>query len=189
MAKVTKNLLVKGASGKLGDQFVYKQRGDDTFITRLPEVDKDAEPTENQVRVRDRFGEASLFAQGANANPELKAEYERNLPSGKTAFNAAFRDYLKAPVVISIDVSKYAGLPGSPIVVKAKDDFRIAEVSISIRTATGELVEVGNAVLNPINRNKWTYTTVEDNPAYAGGSVSATARDIPGNEGRMDITL
>jgi hypothetical protein len=189
MSKVTENLLVKGARGKMGNQFVYKKRGDDTFMARLPKVDKDAEPTENQVKVRDRFSEASFYAQGAIADPETKAEYERNLPSGRTAFNMAFRDYLKAPAVKSIDVSKYAGLAGSPIVVKAKDDFRVAKVIVSIRTATGELVEEGNAILNPINRNKWTYTTVADNPALAGGSVSVTAMDIPGNEGRMDLTL
>ena len=73
--------------------------------------------------------------------------------------------------------------------MSAKDDFTIAEVFVSIRTATGELVEEGNAILNPINRNKWTYTAVTVNPALAGGSVSVTARDIPGNEGKLDITL
>jgi hypothetical protein len=189
MPKITENLLVRGARGKMGNQFVYKKRGDETHMARMPKVNKNAVPTENQEKVRDRFGEASLYAQGAIASPELKAEYEKKLPSGKTAYNAAFRDYLKAPVVKSIDTGKYSGLAGSLIVVTAKDDFRVAEVFVSIRTATGELVEEGNAILNPVNRKKWTYATVRSNPALAGSSVSVTAKDIPGNESRLDITV
>ncbi|WP_052273269.1 hypothetical protein [Flavihumibacter solisilvae] len=189
MSRITENLLVKEARGKMGNQFVYKKRGEDTYIAKLPKVDKDAEPTEGQVRVRERFGEASEYAQGAIADPELRAEYERNLPSGKTAYNAAFRDYLKAPVVKSIDAGKYTGVAGTQIVVKTKDDFRVAEVFVSIHTATGELVEEGYAILNPINRNKWTYTTVASNLALAGSSISVTAKDIPGNEGRMMHSL
>ena len=173
----------------MGKQFVYKKRGDDTFIARMPKVNKDAVPTKDQENVRERFGEAASYAQGAIANPVLKAEYERNLPPGKAAYNVAFRDYMKVPVVKSIDAGKYTGVAGTPIVVKTKDDFRIAEVFVSIRTATGELVEEGYAILNPINRNKWTYTTVASNPALAGSSVSVTAKDIPGNEGKMDLSL
>ncbi len=65
----------------------------------------------------------------------------------------------------------------------------MAGVQVSIRTATGELVEAGEAVLDPINRNRWIYTTRAINPALPGSSVEVTARDIPGNEGKAQIIL
>jgi len=189
MARITQNALVKGARGNVGKQFVYKKRGKNTHIALMPTIDKTAVPTEKQVQVRDKFADASAYATGAMASPELKAEYDRKAPSGKTGHNLAFRDALKAPEVKGIDPGKYAGLPGAFIEIKAKDDFRVASVFVSIRTATGVLVEEGNAILNPIHRNRWGYTTVKENPLLAGSSISATARDIPGNEGKLDITL
>lgn len=189
MSKITSNLLVKEARGNVGKQFVYKKRGDNTFIALMPKVSKQKDPTEQQAQQRDRFGEAIAYAQGAVADPELKAAYERKLAPGKTAYNAACRDYLKAPVVKRIDATKYNGVAGAAIQVVAKDDFRVAEVVVSIRTATGTLVEEGNAILDPINRNKWTYTTVQANPDVTGSTVSVTARDIPGNEARLEVTV
>ena len=32
MSKITENLLVRGARGKMGNQFVYKKRGEDTHL-------------------------------------------------------------------------------------------------------------------------------------------------------------
>lgn len=77
MSNISKNLLVKGAKGKVGDQFVYKTRGKKTFITSLPTINPNTVATEEQVRVRELFGEASLFAKGAITNPELKAAYQQ----------------------------------------------------------------------------------------------------------------
>ena len=99
MAKITENLLVKGARGNLGKQYVYKTRGSRTFIARMPVVNKDAVPTEKQSEVRESFGEASMYAQGAMSSPDLKKQYEKKATDGATAFNIAFRDFLKAPVV------------------------------------------------------------------------------------------
>ncbi|HUP10578.1 MAG TPA: hypothetical protein VM187_00150, partial [Niastella sp.] len=42
--------------------------------------------------------------------------------SGTTAYNIAFADYLKAPVVRSIDTSLYKGTAGTTIVVDARDN-------------------------------------------------------------------
>lgn len=189
MARITQNALVKGARGNVGKQFVYKKRGKNTHIALMPTVDKTLVPTENQVRVRDRFADASAYATGAMASPDLKAEYERKVPAGKTAHNIAFRDALKAPVVKAISAEQYTGQPGSLIEINAKDDFRVASVFVRILTATGELVEEGQATLNPIHRNRWNYTTVKEHPSVAGGSISAIARDIPGNEGRFILTV
>ncbi|HEY1872514.1 MAG TPA: hypothetical protein VGG71_15725, partial [Chitinophagaceae bacterium] len=108
---------------------------------------------------------------------------------GSSAYNIAFRDFLKAPVVKKIDLSSYKGTTGSTIVITAKDDFRVAAVNVHIQTAAGVLVEEGNAILNPINRNQWIYTAVQNNATLAGSVINATAKDLPGNTGSLVITV
>jgi hypothetical protein len=188
MARMDNNLLVKGARGNVGKQYVYKKRGNETHIARMPVVKK-TEPTEGQAKVRDKFASASLYAQGAMSSPDLKKEYQKKATDGKTAFNMAFRDFLKAPVVKAIDTGKYDGTPASTIVVSARDDFRVVEVTVSIRKADGTLVEEGNAMLNPIDRNKWTYAAMQSNPSLPGSIITATALDLPGNKGTLEVTI
>jgi hypothetical protein len=189
MAIVNENLLVRGARGNVGKQFVYRKKGNNTLITRMPVPRKDAVATEKQVASRELFSAAALYAKGAIKSEELKNEYEKKSAPGNSAYNIAFRDFLKAPVVKKIDVSNYKGTPGSTIVINAKDDFRVAEVSVHIQTAAGVLVEEGTAILNPINRNLWTFTAVQNNAALTGSVISATAKDLPGNTGSLEITV
>ena len=191
MARIKNNPLVQGASGNVGKKFVYRKRGKDTFITLMPELDKNATPTEQQVKVREQFYAASAYATGAIADPKIKAQYQKKAKakSGVTAYNIAFRDYLKAPVVKNTDTAKYTGTPGSQIVITAIDDFRVVEVTVSIKTTAGVLVEEGNAILNPVNRNEWIYTATQNNAALTGSIILATAKDLPGNKGTLQTTL
>lgn len=189
MSKITENLLVRGARGNLGKQFVYKKRGNDTHITRMPTISKDAVPTEKQAKTRDLFSEAAQYANGVMSSTDLKKEYEKKLTPGKTIFNLAVRDYLKPPVIRAIDSSGYKGVPGSVIVVNAKDDFRVAEVQLRIHTAAGVLLEEGKAVLDPVKRSLWNYTATQNNAVLTGSVVTAKALDLPGNAGSLEVTL
>lgn len=189
MAKINNNLLVNGARGNVGKQFVYKKRGQHTHIAKMPTVNKNLVPTARQLEVRELFAQAALYAKGAMSFPDLKKEYEKKAKNGQTAFSVAIRDYLKAPVVRSINADNYNGSPGSVITVIASDDFRVASVKVSILDNTGALIEEGNAMLNPIDRNKWIYTAVQTNASVAGSTVSATAFDLPGNKAMLDTTL
>lgn len=187
MANINENLLVRGARGNVGKQFVYRKHGDDTNIVRMPTVNKDAVPTEKQSQRRELFAEASEYAK--NISADLKKEYEKKATPGKTAFNVAFRDYLKAPKVSEINVSKYTGSAGSIIITKAKDDFRVAGVKVSIYSPTGILVEEGSAVLDPIKRSLWNYTVIQNNASLTGSVIKAIATDLPGNTGSLEITI
>jgi hypothetical protein len=188
MAKINENPLVRGARGNFGKQFVYRKRGNKTFLAKMP-VQNDAAPTDKQEEVRDQFSAASAYARGAIADPELKKAYTKKAPAGSTAYNMALRDFLKAPKVQTINTEKYNGAPGSTIVISAKDDFRVVSVTVSIHTADGVLVEEGEAVLNPLHRHKWTYTAKQSNASLAGCKIKVTARDLPDNEGVLQITL
>ena len=189
MSKINDNLLVRGARGNIGKQFVYRKRGDDTIIARMPRVNKDTVPTDKQAQKRDLFSDAIDYARGVVASPDLKKEYEKKLTPGKTAYNLAVRDFLKSPVVKKIDVTNYKGQLGSVIVVKAKDDFRVAQVKVSIHSPTGVLIEEGNATLDPIKRSLWNYTATQNNATPTGSIISATATDLPGNSSTLEITM
>src|SRR5450432_292222 len=189
MTNVNENLLVRGARRNVGKQFVYRKHGDNTTIARMPSINKDAVPTEKQQEIREQFSDAAIYAQGAMSSADLKKEYEKKAAPGKTAFNIAFRDYLKAPVVKKIDVSNYKGMAGSVVVVKAKDDFRVAQVKVSIHSSAGVLLEEGNAILDPIKRSLWNYAATQNNASLSGSVVSATATDLPGNTGSLEITI
>jgi hypothetical protein len=188
MAKINENPLVRGARGNFGKQYVYRKRGNDTFLARMP-VKTDAAPTDKQETVRDQFAAASAYAQGAINDPELKKAYGKKAPPGKTAFNMAFRDFLKAPRVQVIDTENYDGTPGSKIVITARDDFRVISVTVSIHTADGTLVEKGDAELNPLYREKWTFTAKQSNALLTGSKIKVVARDLPGNPGTGEVTL
>jgi hypothetical protein len=189
MPRLNDNPLVDGARGNFSKRFVYKKRGKNTHIAKMPTINKKAVPSDKQQKIRDLFSSASLYATGAMSSAVLKKEYQKKARDGKTAFNVAFLDYLKGPVVTSIGTSKYNGTPGSSIVVEAKDNFRVVGIMVSIHSATGTLIEQGEATLNPINRNQWIYAAVQANASPAGSIISATARDLPGNEGKLDVTV
>lgn len=189
MAKINKNLLVRGARGHMGKQFVYRKHGENTLMTRMPDFNENLQPTEAQVGIRELFAEAAAYAKGAITDPELKKEYQKKAKPGRTAYNIAFRDYLKAPVVQSINPDQYTGSPGSKVVISAKDDFRVSAVIVKIYTSEGVLVEEGGAILNPVNRNKWIYTATQNNAVLADSVIHVTAFDLPGNQGSLEITL
>lgn len=189
MANVSENLLVKEARGNVAKQFIYRRHGNNTHITKMPKFNKDRQPTQGQENVRNLFSLASLYAQGAISSTELKTQYKKKAVPGETAFNVAFKDYLKAPVVEKISTESYTGAIGSTIKVTARDNFRVAKVTVGIYTIDNELVEKGDAVLNPFNRAEWTYTATEDHIALDGSTIKAIAKDLPGNEGSLEVTL
>ena len=53
MANVNENLLVRGARGNVGKQFVYRKHGDNTTIARMPSINKDAVPSAKQTEKRE----------------------------------------------------------------------------------------------------------------------------------------
>ncbi|WP_341835672.1 hypothetical protein WJU16_22865 [Chitinophaga pollutisoli] len=189
MARINENLLVKGARGNVGKQFVYRKHGNSTIIGKMPVYDPKTARSDAQLTVRDQFTSAAMYARGAVQSPELKKEYQKKAAPGMSAYNMALRDYLKAPVVRKINIDAFDGPPGSTIVVHAKDDFRVTAVRVRIqRVETGEILEEGNAILAPVHRDQWIYTTTQAYPSLDGLIVTATATDLPGNEASLAVT-
>ena len=187
MANISQNLLVKGAHGNVGKDFVFRTRGEKTHIMRMPRP-SNKPATDGQEKSRDLFYFAVQFAKGVVALPKYKKLYQEKTESGNSAYNVAFKDYTQAPIVERIDAENYNG-EGSRIIVEATDDFRVVRVKVKITGEDGSLIEEGEAALEPVFRQSWSYIASKQNPSIPGTIIKATVYDIPENKGTLEITL
>jgi hypothetical protein len=187
MAKVGNNIVTHGLSGKLGDLIVFRNRGGKTIVSKIPER-KEEKWSEAQEQQHLRFQEAVIYAKNVIADDAAKKAYKASAKEGETAYNLAVADFLKAPHIDEIDISHYTGQPGSYIQVRAVDDFKVAEVSVTIFNADGSEVEHGNAELQP-GSIWWKYTATGSNNTLQGDKIVVCVSDVPGNLSEADRQL
>ena len=178
MAKSNHNVIVHGLSGKVGDLVVFRQRFGKTLVGKIPF--NNGKLSESQQAVREKFVKAVAWAKTAVGDPDLKALYSLRANGGITAFNLAIGDFFIAPEVAEINTGTYSGTAGDRIEVKATDDTKVVEVSITIETAGGSPLEQGQAMLQSETGN-WLYTATQGNPSLAGTKIIVVAKDLPGN--------
>jgi hypothetical protein len=189
MSNVTENLLVNRARGNVGKQYVYRTKGNKTIIAKMPVRKTETVLTEKQESIREKFAAASVYAQTVMSTEQLRVVYQKKANANRTVANLASRDYLKPPKVKNIDTENYTGAVGSVIPVRAIDDFRVERVHVKISRADGTLIEQGEAIQHAINKSIWNYTTQQNNANVAGTKILATAFDLPGNPGILEITV
>lgn len=179
MSKVGNNIVTQGLSGMLGNQLVFRMRGSQTYVAKAP-VKKEHEKTEAQIQHQRRWQEAILYAKGAIATPEVKEAYKAAAGENLTAYNVAVADFMNAPHIDEINISQYTGQPGSTILVRAVDDFNVAQVTVAIYNPDGSLVEQGNAVAE-VGGALWKYTATATNTDLSGDKIVIRVSDVPGN--------
>ncbi len=187
MAEAKDNIVTKGFSGTIDRTLTFRQRAGKTFVGKLRRATSNP-PSAKALSVRAKFKASIAYATKAIQNLVTKALYQAGVIGGQSAFNVAMADAFKAPVVNSITADTYHGAVGDTITVDATDDFKVESVSVSIHNAAGVLVEQGNAVLQS-DKPGWLYTATVANPATSGSKIDATATDMPGNTGTLEITL
>jgi hypothetical protein len=187
MAESKNNIVTHGLSGLLGDMLVFRNLGGKTIVATKPKAST-TPPSEAQKLQRARFQQATLYGKGALADEALKAGYEAAAPGGVTAYNIAVADFMHAPDISHVDVSKYTGQPGETIEMEVSDDFRVATVKVAIYNPDGSLVEEGDAQqqANPL---KWIYTATVTNDSLSGDKIVIRAYDLPGNVTEQDTPL
>ena len=186
MAESKDNVITKGASGKFADLLVFTQRYGRTFLGKVPV--NGGKPSVNQLAVREKFLKAVKYARQTMQDPAIKPLYSERAGNGITAFNLAIVDYFSAPEIDEINTSAYTGAVGSKIEVKASDDTKVTGVRMSIYDPAGNTVEEGDAVQDPANGH-WFYTATAANAVLAGTKISASAKDLPGNETKAEKVL
>lgn len=187
MAEVKNNIVTRGLSGLVGDQLVFRNRGGKTIVAVRPQ-ERSGEPSESQKQNQTRFQEAILYGQSVLANSEVKAAYKAAASEGQSAYNVAVGDFMHAPDIKEIDISKYTGKIGDTIDVTVTDDFKVTAVSVTIYNADGSEVEHGQAIQQNI-KSKWLYTATADNETLSGDKIVIRAFDLPGNIAQQDTEL
>jgi hypothetical protein len=185
--EVVNNDLVSGASGRIGDMLVFRQRGGKTFITKRPKK-KSVPDSENQLEARARFTEAATYAKSAIEDPGKKAFYQSRANALQSAYNLALADYYKAPEIKSEDLSAYNGQAGDSIIVRAIDNFKVMTVTVEIKDSDDHTVEKGDAIASP-NGIDWLYMATTLNPDIAGTKLVISASDLTGNLTTKEVLL
>ena len=180
MAKVKKNVVMKGLSGSLGDQLVIKRdKAGRTIIGVMPTFPDDREFSDAQKGHMADFRRATQYAKGTAKAQAIYAEKAEDTPM--SAYNVAVADWFHAPEIGEIDLSGWTGQAGEPIRIEALDDVLVKRVTVIITDAEGVLIEQGAATQEE-DSLWWVYTTTQ---AAAGQpKVIAVAQDLPGHVGQ-----
>jgi hypothetical protein len=174
MAKIQNNVVMHGASGKLGNQIVFRQgKGGQMIVSVRPAGGRTFNPT--QLAHQDAFRKAIAYAKSAKDEDIYLTKAQGTTLS---AFNAAVADWFGKPEVLEIDITAWTGAIGDIIRVKAQDDTQVAKVHVQIVNGIA-VVEQGDAVA--VDGLWWEYTTTTTIASVTTAKVKATAQDLPGN--------
>ena len=180
MAESKNNIITHGLSGKVGDLIVFRSKGNKTFVSAAPRKSTN-EPTEAQKAHQKRFQEATIYAKIAVTDTATKDGYEKVAKSkGIGAYNVAVADFLQAPDIVEINLSRYSGNVGDVITIIVNDDFMTKKVTVDISNADGTTVESGDAIADASGK-LWIYTATTANPSLDGDKIAIRAYDLPGN--------
>jgi len=95
---------------------------------------------------------------------------------------------MHAPDINEVNMSKYSGKVGDTITISVKDDFKVAEVSVTILNEDGTEVEHGMAQA-ALGALQWVYTATADNSSLTGDKIIIRASDLPGHTTEKEQAL
>ena len=188
MAKVKRNASAPQFSGSIGKLNYYTLNGEQ-IVREKPERDPDKPFTAPQLAVQDGFKDAVSYARDVVQDPERKAIYQAVAAvERRDVYHRALSDALSAPVVLEINALNYNGAAGQSLVIKARDDFKVASVSVLIRDPAGVVLEEGTASGPASGSVAWTYETAVNLPQELSGvAIAVTAMDCPGNKATAQV--
>jgi hypothetical protein len=95
MARIKNNPLVKGASGKVAGDIVYKTYYDKTVLSKVPDMSKRV-LSAKQIEWNHKMVAANEYAQWYYESEEekIKARIRLKLPAHKSLYHALVKEYL-----------------------------------------------------------------------------------------------
>ena len=187
MAKVVLNPALRVLSGDVAG-FVYRQQADGSVImAKETLLDPNREFSVAQLEQMQKFKEASARYRRLMEDAGTEAAYkkliaERGLESRLRAL--VIGDILKAPVISTLDISKFEGKAGDTIRVVAEDSVGVARLSLSVQDVTaGQLIEEAEMQMNGLVSStvEWVFTATAAVGVGHEMQVKATAYDLAGN--------
>ena len=177
MALSEQNVITAGIYGRIGN-LIFRRWNNKSVVSAAPNYSKrkwSKAQTDNRMRFRD----AMAFAKEAMKDPVKRAYYRKKAKQMQTAWNVAVQEYMMKPEINDIDISGYKGRKGNMVLVKMRNDFRVAAAIITILSAQGIVIESGQAVRIP-GSSTWVYKSRESNPSPEGGRVVVRVGDVRG---------
>lgn len=171
MAKVRRNIIIEGISGKLGGQLVFRNLKDGrTIVCAAPDFSNRVLSTDQKAH-HSKFKAGAAYAKAAQYNQPIYAQ----LAAGtmKTAYNIALADYFHPPVIHEVKRE------GARLKIHATDNVLVTGVSVTVFDAAGTVLGKGEAIKG--DAGWWEYE-VEQN-----GKILTEAKDLAGNVTKADL--
>lgn len=184
MAQSKNNIITHGMSGKIGDLIVFRNVNGKTIVASKP-AERKGEFSEGQKENQKRFQQATIYAKAAVADPTLKDQYKAVAKEGESSYNVALADFMHAPDISEVNLSKYNGKAGGKISISATDDFKVTEVFVIILNQDGTEVEEGYAQ-QTAGGVEWIYTATANNDSLTGDKIIIRASDLPGHTTKVE---
>jgi hypothetical protein len=189
MANSNNSVITGKFRGTLGKELVFREWDGKTVVAKAPKP-KTGPATDAQLKIQENFMLAAKYATSVKEGTDqgIRDAYAAVLKPRQNLFSRAVADFMSPPIVKTIGTSAYTGVVGSTIRIRATDDFRVTGVLVEIFSASGGLLEKGNAIQQN-NGIDWIYTTTQANAVLTGSKINAMATDVPGNTGTLTVTL
>lgn len=172
MAKASRNAIIDSLSGALGrDLYARTTKDGRTIISHKPDFGN-RQFSEAQLNVQNRTKQAADYAKVACRENPIYAK--KAVGTSKNAYNIAFRDWRRPPVIERIEWND------GKVRVRAHDDVMVTGVSVTILNEAGLPLERGEAEL-------WMGVWWDYEAAHRG-RVLVEARDLAGNVTRQEFS-
>ena len=171
MAKVRKNIILQGVSGKFAGQVVFRQLRDGrTILAAVPDFSQRV-LSEAQKAHHAKVKAASAYAKVASKTQPIYAQLAAG--TNKNAYNLAIADFFHAPVLHEVKQE------GMLLKIQASDDVLVTRVSLTILGGDGTVLETGDAQPEE-GTDRWTFLMRQ------AGRAVVEAYDLAGNVTRLE---
>lgn len=167
MAKVRKNIILEGVSGKFAGQVVFRHLRDGrTILAAVPDFSQRV-LSEAQKEHHSKVKAASAYAKVASKVHPIYAQ----LAAGTTrnAYNMAIADFFHAPVIHEVKRD------GSLLRIRASDNVMVTQVHVTVFGDDGTILEEGDAAQEKNTPEWWRFLL-----QHTGRAVIAV-HDLAGN--------
>ena len=186
MARLYSNIVILGSNGLVGGHFTdRKTHVERSILSRKPLLDDYRKAHDARRAHESAIRESTTYANFAQTQDVYITKAKR---MGVTPYCIALTDWFEAPKVLEINVDGWTGKIGQTIRVKARDNLMVARVTLVIRDAEENVLEMGEALQLEPGSAWWNYTTKKLVPMTPFPIVEATAQDLPGNSGVFVIS-
>ena len=170
MAKVKKNPIVRGISGKIGNLVFRPMPNGETYVSSVPNFDK-RKFSKGQKQHQSRFQLAVAYAREAAKTQPIYAKLAEG--TIMSAYNFALSDWFNPPVIHKIERKD------GRVRVQASDNVMVVKVVVTVLDEEGKVMKKKESVKT--EGDWWEVDLVGD------GKVVAEAWDLAGNVGKGEL--